>query len=179
MFTGFRFLSYLFFISYSLHSYADAEYQALGKPAQELSSQVQWNLTITPEGENLPDGHGTAKQGAQLFALKCASCHGPAGIGASAEPLIGEVGSLNSEYPEKTVNSYWPYATTLFDYIRRAMPIDAPFSLSANEVYALSAYILSQDDIIDADQDLNKESLPQVSMPNRDGFIAIYPDKNP
>ena len=112
-----------------------------------------------------------------MFAVKCAACHGPAGIGASADPLMGEVGSLNSEYPEKTVNSYWPYATTLFDYIRRAMPMDAPFSLSANEVYALCAYILNQDDIIEADQELNEENLPQVSMPNRDGFNAIYPDK--
>lgn len=177
MFMGFRFLSYILFMSYSLHSYADAEYQALGKPAQELSSQAHWNLTITPEGKNLPKGHGTAKQGAQLFDLKCAVCHGPAGIGASAEPLMGEVGSLSSEYPEKTVNSYWPYATTLFDYIRRAMPIDAPFSLSTNEVYALCAYILNQDGIIETDQELNEENLPQVSMPNRDGFIAIYPDK--
>jgi cytochrome c len=158
-------------------SYADTDYQTLGKPADKLSSQAQWNLTITPEGDNLPVGHGSAEQGAKIFSLKCSACHGPAGIGGSAEPLLGEVGSLTSEYPEKTVNSYWPYATTLFDYLRRAMPIDAPFSLSADEVYALCAYILSQDDIIAADQDLNEENLPRVPMPNRDGFIAIYPDK--
>tara|TARA_R110002050_G_scaffold9504_1_gene32987 strand:- start:124023 stop:124559 length:537 start_codon:yes stop_codon:yes gene_type:complete len=177
MSTGFNFLSGLLLIAAFSHSYADIKYQALGKPAQQLSSQTQWNLTITPEGKGLPTGHGTAEQGAAIFALKCAACHGPAGIGGSAEPLVGEVGSLTSEYPEKTVNSYWPYTTTLFDYIRRTMPIDAPFSLSANEVYALCAYLLSEDAIIAKDQELNEENLPQVSMPNRDGFIAIYPDK--
>lgn len=174
---AFKWLVSLFLMSYCLSSHADTEYQPLGQSAYQLSSEPHWNLTITPEGKHLPKGHGTAKQGVELFAVKCAACHGPAGIGASADPLMGEVGSLNSEYPEKTVNSYWPYATTLFDYIRRAMPMDAPFSLSANEVYALCAYILNQDDIIETDQELNEENLPQVSMPNRDGFNAIYPDK--
>ncbi|HDY85147.1 hypothetical protein LCGC14_0470910 [marine sediment metagenome] len=177
MSTGFKLFTALLLITAFSHSYADAEYQALGKHAEQLSSQVQWHLTITPDGKGLPIGHGTAEQGRKIFALKCAGCHGPAGIGGSAEPLKGEVGSLTSEYPEKTVNSYWPYATTLFDYIRRAMPINDPFSLSANEVYALCAYLLSEDDILGKDQELNEENLPQVSMPNRDGFIAIYPDK--
>ncbi len=156
--------------------YAETNYQPLGKPATEISSQSEWNLTISPDGKNLPEGSGNAAQGAKIFALQCAACHGPEGIGGTADPLMGEVGSLASEYPEKTVNSYWPYATTLFDYIRRAMPIDRPFSLSADEVYALSAYILSQDGIIDAELDLSEKNLPQVTMPNRDGFIAIYPD---
>lgn len=166
----------LFFII-SAVAYADISYQLLGKPAAALSAQSQWNLTISPDGENLPVGKGNASQGAKIFALQCAACHGPEGIGGSADPVIGEVGSLTSEYPEKTVNSYWPYATTLFDYIRRAMPIDRPYSLSANEVYALSAYILSQDGIIDADMILTEENLPQVTMPNRDGFISIYPNE--
>lgn len=170
-------LSSLLFVAWCSFTYADTTYQTLGKPAEQLSSQIQWNLTITPDGKNLPEGQGTALQGAKIFAFKCASCHGPAGIGASAEALVGDVGSLASEYPEKTINSYWPYATTLFDYIRRAMPIDAPFSLSADEVYALCAYLLNEDDIISTDKELNKQTLPQVSMPNRDGFIAIYPDK--
>ena len=108
--------------------------------------------------------------------MQCAVCHGPGAIGASADPLVGEVGSLASEYPEKTVNSYWPYATTLFDYIRRAMPLGAPFSLTADEVYSLSAYILSQDGIIPSDIELNQHNLPKVTMPNRGGFITIYPD---
>ena len=158
-------------------SYAESSHQPLGKNAEQLSPQSQWNLSISPDGENLPAGSGTAEQGKKLFALKCAVCHGPEGIGASAEPLIGEVGSLTSDYPEKTVNSYWPYATTLYDYIRRSMPINAPFSLTSNEVYALCAYILSQDGIIPAELDLNNENLPLVTMPNRDGFVAIHSKK--
>jgi len=164
-----------FLLSASL-SYAEPNYQPLGMPATELSEQSEWNLTISPDGKNLPEGSGNAAQGAKIFALQCAACHGPEGIGGTADPLIGEVGSLTSDYPEKTVNSYWPYATTLFDYIRRSMPIDRPFSLSADEVYALSAYILSQDDIIPPDLDLTEKNLPQVKMPNRDGFVSIYPD---
>ncbi|MDQ7073096.1 MAG: cytochrome c [Gammaproteobacteria bacterium] len=167
---------YLSLLIFSTLSVAETSYQPLGKPATDLSEQSQWNLTIFPDGKNLPIGKGNAAQGAKIFALQCAACHGPEGIGASADPLVGEVGSLASEYPEKTVNSYWPYATTLFDYIRRAMPIDRPFSLSADEVYALSAYILSQDGIIEKDLDLTEKNLPQVKMPNRDGFVRIYPD---
>jgi cytochrome c len=149
----------------------------LGVAADELSPQPQWNLSIAPDGKGLPAGSGTAAQGAKIFANQCAACHGPEGIGGAAEPLVGEVGSLTDDYPEKTVNSYWPYATTLFDYIRRSMPIQAPFSLSADEVYALSAYILSQDDIIATDAVMNADTLPKVEMPNRDGFISIYQQK--
>lgn len=147
----------------------------LGQDATEQSKKPEWNLTITPDGKNLPAGAGTAAEGKLIFAQKCSGCHGPEGIGASAEPLVGEVGSLTSSYPEKTVNSYWPYATTLFDYIRRAMPVDAPFSLSVNEVYALSAYILDRDGIIEPNFELNQYSLPKVTMPNLDGFIPAYP----
>jgi len=114
---------------FSTSSYADITYQSLGQAATDLSKQAEWNLTISPDGDNLPTGNGNATQGAKIFALQCAACHGPEGIGGSADPVVGEVGSLASEYPEKTVNSYWPYATTLFDYIRRAMPIDRPFSV--------------------------------------------------
>jgi len=166
--------SLLFLIT--CYSHADSDYQALGKPAADLSQQSQWNLSIAPDGKGLPKGKGIASQGKKLFALKCAACHGPEGIGASADPLMGEVGSLTSDYPEKTVNSYWPYATTLFDYIRRSMPINAPFSLTPDEIYALSAYILSQDAIIAEDFELNEETLPRVTMPNREGFISFYPE---
>ena len=169
-------ITYISLLLFSSLCYADISYQPLGQPAANLTEQPKWNLTISPDGKNLPVGKGNAAQGAKLFALQCAACHGPEGIGGSAEPLVGEVGSLTSEYPEKTVNSYWPYATTLFDYIRRSMPIDRPFSLSADEIYALSAYILSQDGIIDADLDLSEKNLSQVKMPNREGFVSIYPD---
>ncbi|MDB2705413.1 cytochrome c [Pseudomonadota bacterium] len=170
-------LSLSLFLLFSQTCVAESSHQLLGKAASDLSQQAQFNLTITPDGKGLPPGKGTAAQGAKLFYQKCSACHGPAAIGASAEPLVGEVGSLSSNYPEKTVNSYWPYATTLFDYIRRTMPINAPFSLTTDQIYSLSAYILSQDGIIPLDVELNEESLPKVVMPNRNGFISFYPDK--
>ncbi len=163
-----------FFITYPVNS-ADL-LPKLGKDGSALTHLPEWNLTISPDGENLPVGKGTAEQGKIIFANKCSVCHGPEGIGGSAEPLMGEVGSLTSDYPEKTVNSYWPYATTLYDYIRRAMPIGSPFSLTPDEVYALCAYILSYDGIIVPNLELNQHTLPKVTMPNRDGFITIYPE---
>lgn len=167
----------LFFLLFSPALVAEPLVQPLGKDAVQQSQQTAWNLTIPPDGKNLPVGHGTAEQGKQLFKQHCASCHGFGAIGASAMPLVGDVGSLTDEYAEKTVNSYWPYATTLYDYIRRAMPPSAPFSLSSNEIYALCAYILNQDDILENDVELNEVTLPQVKMPNRDGFSPIYPNK--
>ena len=168
----------LFSVSVLISSaaFADTRHQKLGTPADDMTASPQWNLSIAPDGKGLPAGSGTAAMGAEIFAEKCAVCHGPAGIGGAAEPLVGDVGSLTDDYPEKTVNSYWPYATTLFDYIRRAMPIDEPFSLSADEVYALSAYILAQDAIILSDAEMNAQTLPAVVMPNRDGFVSQYPD---
>lgn len=175
MFTTFKRLCFVLLLtSYNIVIVAE-ELPKLGRDASTLTHLPEWNLTILPDGTNLPNGKGNAEQGKQVFAQKCSGCHGPEGIGGSAEPLMGEVGSLTSDYPEKTVNSYWPYATTLFDYIRRAMPIGEPFSLTPNEVYALSAYILSNDGIISSDFELNQHSLSTVTMPNRDGFISIYP----
>ena len=153
----------------------EVEHQKLGKPAQQLVTQPQWNLDIAPDGKNLPHGHGNAAQGEKIYNAQCFACHGPEGMGGSAVALTGDVGSLTDKYPEQTVNSYWPYATTLFDYIRRAMPFDKPLSLTADQVYALCAYILSRDDIIKQDAELNEETLPKVKMPNRDGFVRIYP----
>ncbi|MDF1588989.1 MAG: cytochrome c [Gammaproteobacteria bacterium] len=167
-----------FCLLHSVSCFAQDNYQKLGKKADGLSQQAQWNLTILPSGDNLPKGGGTAVQGAKLFAVKCAGCHGPEGIGASAEPLVGEVGSLTSDYPEKTVNSYWRNPTTLFDYIRRAMPTNAPFSLTHDEIYALCAYIFNKDDIFLNNVELNQETLPKVTMPNHSGFVAIYPSQN-
>lgn len=156
-------------------AFAQPLYQPLGQAAADLSQRPAWNLSISPDGQGLPDGSGNAAQGKRLFERHCVACHGFGAIGGSAMPLVGDVGSLTSDYPEKTVNSYWPYATTLFDYIRRAMPPAAPYSLNSNEIYALCAYILSQDAIIDPDVELNAVTLPQVTMPNRNGFSAIYP----
>lgn len=160
----------IFFLSGSVQA-NDETYQALGAPIDQTISHPELNLTIFPDGTGLPEGSGSVAQGKQLFNRLCISCHGQGGRGGSAMALTGDIGSLNSAYPEKTVNSFWPYATTLFDYVRRSMPPSAPFSLSSNEIYALCAYVLSQDAILDENAVLDKTTLPQVKMPNRDGFL--------
>lgn len=146
-----------------------------GQPVSE-ADLAAWDISIPPSGDGLPEGSGTAVEGAEIYAAKCASCHGENGQGVgNLEPIVGGVGSLDSEQPLKTVGSYWPYATTLFDYTRRAMPLDAPQSLSADEVYAVSAFILAENGIIAEDAVMDAETLPAVEMPNRDGFISWWP----
>ncbi|MGB8275958.1 MAG: cytochrome c, partial [Alphaproteobacteria bacterium] len=113
----------------------------LGRPATQ-EEIAGWDISIPTSGAGLPEGRGTPVQGAALYAAQCASCHGPKGEGSSAEELVGGQGSLAGPEPAQTVGSYWPYATTLFDYVRRAMPPAAPFSLKADEIYAVSAYLL-------------------------------------
>jgi cytochrome c len=144
---------------------------------QDLAKYV----TIQPDGRGLPPGSGNATVGAKVYAGACAACHGdklqgnPAkGIGG--DRLIGGRGSLATPTPIKTVESYWPYATTLFDYVKRAMPFSAPGSLNDNDTYAVVAYILSEAKIIKATDSMNATTLPKVVMPNRDGFI---PDSRP
>ena len=134
------------------------------------------DLIVAPDGENLPAGSGSVAEGQMVYAEKCIACHGADGSGGPMDRLAGGVGSIGSNDPVKTVASYWPYATTLFDYIRRAMPAAAPQSLSNDEVYAVTAYLLSIDGIIDNDAVMNAETLPEVEMPNRDGFIPWSPD---
>lgn len=147
----------------------------LGRPADEGELRA-WDLDISPSGENLPSGVGTVAQGAEIFAAKCAACHGPTGIEGPADQLIGGQGTLASAKPVKTVGSYWPYATTLFDYIRRAMPLTAPQSLTSEEVYSLVAWLLHQNGIVHEDIRLDAALLPTIRMPNRDGFV---PDPRP
>ena len=132
-----------------------------------------WDRSIRPDGRNLPDGSGTAKAGKQVFADHCATCHGDTGAKSpfGLPALVGGRGSLASDHPLKTIGSYWPYATTVFDYIRRAMPYDAPKSLSNADVYAVTAYLLHQNGIIGETAVLNARTLPKVKMPNRNGFI--------
>ena len=132
-----------------------------------------WDISIPPDGHNLPPGSGTVADGEKLYRERCIDCHGKEGQGLSAEELVGGVGGLAGDYPEKTVGSYWPYATTLFDYIRRAMPQEAPLSLSPDEVYALCAYLLFLNGVIAEADEINTATLPAVQMPNRDGFVPI------
>ncbi|CAN7311484.1 c-type cytochrome [Caballeronia sp. LjRoot31] len=135
-----------------------------------------WDIDVGPDGRGLPAGSGDVAMGAHVFASKCAACHGAAGQGLIGDALVGGRGTLASDKPKRTVGSYWPYATTLFDYIRRAMPFNAPQSLSSDEVYALSAFLLNQNGIVPPGTTLDKDSLPKVRMPNRDGFV---PDPRP
>jgi len=127
-----------------------------------------------PDGSGLPEGSGTVKQGEQVYAAQCASCHGSKLEGGIGDKLIGGRGSLaasdGKQAPVKTMESYWPYATTLWDYIKRAMPFLAPGSLSNDDVYAVTAYILNQAQIVPDDATMDKKTLPKVEMPNRNGF---------
>ncbi len=127
-----------------------------------------------PDGEGLPPGGGTAVQGKEIYDKQCAACHGPAGQGGSADTLAGEGLSLTGEWPEKTIGNYWPYATTLFDFNRRAMPMNAPQTLTGDEVYAVTAYLLFLNGIIKETEELNAATLVKIKMPNREGFINVY-----
>jgi len=149
-----------------------------GSPATEEQIRA-WDIDVRPDGKGLPAGRGTVAQGASIYAEKCAACHGERGRNGPFEPLVGRVaeGFPFGRDPslKLTVGSYWPYATTLFDYMRRAMPYDRPMSLSNDEVYAVSAYILFLNGIIDKETRMDAKALPQVKMPNRDGFVSYWP----
>ena len=149
---------------------ASAEGPGLGKPADAALVKMM-DLTILPDGRDLPAGSGSVAAGKRVYEAKCLACHGISGQGQPMDRLTGGVGSLATATPVKTVNSYWPYATSLFDYIRRAMPLTTPQTLRADEVYSLVAYILSIDGVVKADAVLDAKSLTAVKMPNRDGFL--------
>jgi cytochrome c len=130
-----------------------------------------WAIGVRPDGKGLPPGRGSVAEGGDLYADACAACHGQFGQGETRYPRLAGTGSLTGERPEPTVGNYWPYATTLFDYINRAMPFPSPHLLSADQVYALTAYVLNINDIVDPDFVADNNSLPKVKMPNRSGFI--------
>ncbi|MEA2836817.1 MAG: S-disulfanyl-L-cysteine oxidoreductase SoxD [Bradyrhizobium sp.] len=136
-----------------------------------------WDIDVRgDDGAGLPAGKGTVAKGAELYAEQCAICHGTFGEGEGRFPkLVGGHGTLRRDRPELTVGSYWPFAPTLWDYINRAMPMQAPHTLSADDVYALTAYILHLNDIVATDFVADRDSLPKVKMPNRDGFNWIDP----
>jgi hypothetical protein len=135
------------------------------------------DISISPDGAGLPPGSGSVSAGEAIYMQKCQGCHGPQGSGKPADQLTGGVGTLATAKPVKTPVSYWPRSTTLFDYIRRAMPITAPESLTNDEVYAVTAYLLSIDGVVPKDATLDAKTLPQVKMPNRDGFVSYWPPK--
>ena len=145
----------------------------LGSPVM-AAAVSELDYVILPDGSGLPEGSGSVAEGAQVYAMHCLACHGDKGQGGPNDMLAGGHGSIDSARPVKTLGSYWPYATTIFDYVRRAMPYQAPGSLSANEVYALTAYLLFVNDIVDEAERLDADSLPAVKMPNRDNFVWAW-----
>jgi cytochrome c len=153
---------------------ADAPH--FGQPISPADAAA-WDISIGPDGAGLPPGRGTPAEGAAVYAAKCAACHGDKGEGKTNARLVG--GQITGGGPVvKTVGSYWPYATTLFDFTRRAMPWTAPKSLTDNEVYAVTAHILRLNNIIGDNDVIDAKTLPQVKMPNRDGFIPLFPGKH-
>jgi mono/diheme cytochrome c family protein len=145
----------------------------LGKPISQ-ADLAPWDISIGPDGVGLPPGSGTVQQGEAVFMAKCQGCHGAKGAGQPNDRLVGGQGSLPGDRPAiKTVGSYWPYATTLFDYVRRAMPFPESKSLSNDELYSVVAYVLNLNGIIPDSETMNAETLPKVRMPNRDGFITF------
>ena len=155
---------------------------APGKPpafgvAVSAEEVTRLDISIPPSGAGLPQGGGSARRGLKVYEEKCQSCHGARGAGKPADPLAGGIGSLAGKTPQRTVGSYWPYATTLFDYVRRAMPITNPLSLTDDEVYAVSAYVLFVNGIVGEDAVMNAQTLSQVKMPNRDGFVSDWPPR--
>lgn len=140
--------------------------------AEEIAA---WDTSIFPDGEGLPDGSGTVAQGEVIYQQQCVYCHGENGLGTQfGDQLAGAQMGLTSDYPEKTIGSYWPYATTVFDVVRRSMPMTAPGSLTDDEVYAVTAYLLYLNNLVDEEAVLDKASLPEITMPNEDGFINSY-----
>jgi hypothetical protein len=152
-----------------------AQVFGLGRPASEREI-AGWNIDVSPDGRGLPPGSGTAAKGKPLYEQHCAACHGMKGEGKPADRLAGGRGTLNTDRPVMTVGSYWPYATTVYDYINRSMPFTAPQSLKPDEVYSITAFVLFLNGIVAENDVLDAARLPSVEMPNRKGFV---PDPRP
>jgi cytochrome c len=152
------------------------ETPGLGEPVT-AADLAPWDISIQPDGTGLPPGSGTAAAGERIYAAKCLACHGEKGAGQPNDRLVGGHDTLTQLAQTRTIGSFWPYASTVFDYIRRAMPFQSPQSLGNDETYALTAYLLWLNGIIDADEEMNARTLARVRMPNRDGFILAYPER--
>jgi hypothetical protein len=167
-------------------SLAFGEGPNLGMPLSPADI-APWDIDIEPDGTGLPPGSGTSDQGASIFAENCSGCHGDGGRGAkttqsgapAAPPVVSDRTINGIDDTTTTIANYWPYATTLFDYIRRAMPWTSPRSLTDEQVYALTAYILAQNKLIDEKLTIDAQTLPKVQMPNRNGFIPRFPERMP
>jgi cytochrome c len=156
---------------------ASAETPNLGTPIDEAAIAA-WDISILPDGTGLPKGSGTPAQGAVIFAEKCAACHGNNGKGGGpAAALVSDQQIAGISAAQKTIKNFWPYSTTIFDFVRRAMPFQMPRSLTDDEVYALTAYILAENKLIGGSDMMNAQTLPKVQMPNRDNFIIRFPDR--
>lgn len=154
-----------------------SKYENIGRTptADEVRA---WDIAVGPEGKELPPGSGTAKDGAKIFAQKCVACHGPTLEGTRFGPaLVGGEGTLTTLHPSRTIGAYWPFATTIWDYIDRAMPRDRPRSLSADEVYSLTAFLLFRSGIVKEDAVIDAKTLPKIQMPNRNNFIPQQLDE--
>jgi len=152
----------------------------VGHPATDEEIRT-WDIVIGPEGKELPPGSGTPKEGAKIYAQRCAECHGP----TAAEgkfihgPLVGGRETLTTLHPLKTLGSYWPYATSIWDFIRRGMPPEGEGSLTTDEVYHLTAFLLYRNGLIKEDGAINEKTLPRIQMPNRNGFVPAKPEWKP
>lgn len=170
----------LFLTLGSAQSFTQSFAQApnLGQPIDEADIAA-WDIDVLPDGTGLPPGSGTAVQGEPIYAQKCAVCHGVNAEGGISLALTGGQPLSNGIDTAKTIGNFWPVATTIFDYTRRAMPWLQPRTLTDDEVYSLTAYLLSINGVIDEDEVMNAETLPEVQMPNRDGFIVRFPEMTP
>jgi S-disulfanyl-L-cysteine oxidoreductase SoxD len=148
----------------------------LGRPASPAEI-TGWDIDVRGDGAGLPAGRGSVAQGRALYRDRCATCHGVAGEGGLGDALVGGAGTLATAKPIRTVGSYWPFAPTVFDYVRRSMPFNAPQSLTADQVYAVVAYLLFMNGLVPEQAVMDARSLPRVRMPNRNGFTS--PDPRP
>ena len=174
--SGIAFSAALIVLGAQVAAAAEPGHFGYGKPATPAEI-AGWDIDVRgDDGAGLPAGKGSVQRGADVFAEQCAACHGTFGEGEGRYPkLVGGNGTLRDDRPEPTVGSYWPFAPTLFDYINRAMPMPAPHALPADDVYALTAYILNLNDIVSGDFVADRDSLPKVKMPNRDHFTWTDP----
>lgn len=175
MATADRLIAFLVLASCSATALAQSPASGVGRPATPDEIRAI-DIDVTPDGHGLLPGHGSAAAGKAVYAARCVTCHGATGKEGPQEALAGGMGSLATPKPIKTVGSYWPYATTVWDYVHRAMPFDHPGTLTVDDVYSVTAYVLFLNGIVRENDVLDETTLPKIAMPNRNGFV---PDPRP